>query len=207
MLLLCCFVSETNTLRTVCCHNKGATTMDSCFRIKGFANQGYVFCTIHCSFTLSAFNHLPLPMHGHCCLLSAFKHNCHFLGFAHKQESLEFVFHSDIKFVGEIEKSCLLFFLLFMCMIFSAGPMILQAFYLIVWVISVSWGLTIDWFWKNNVRHTNEEACLSWKILQWTTHESWWWIFATGWFFISEFFLKEQEKFVILGDFNASFRN
>ncbi len=41
-----CFVSEKNTLRTVCCHNKGATTMDSCFRIKGFANQGYVFCTI-----------------------------------------------------------------------------------------------------------------------------------------------------------------
>jgi hypothetical protein len=72
-----------------------------------------------------------------------------------------------------------------MCMIFFAGHMIMQAFYLIVWVISVSWCLTIDWFWKNNVRHTNEEACLSWIFLQWT-HESWWWIFATWWFFISE---------------------
>jgi hypothetical protein len=54
------------------------------------------------------------------------------VGFAHKQESLEFVFHSDIRFMGEIEESCLLFFLLFMCMIFFAGHMIMQAFYLIV---------------------------------------------------------------------------
>jgi hypothetical protein len=54
------------------------------------------------------------------------------------------VFHSDVKFMGAIENFCLLFFLLFMCLIFSAGHMILQAFYLIVGVISVSWYLTID---------------------------------------------------------------